>query len=324
MAVALGVICFLAGGASVYVFESILPGPPPVRSVRAIESGYRFIAPLLLCSNDNYNGFRELVPLRQQLEQLTASARDDGTITSGSVYYRDLTSGSWVGIDENALYTPASLLKVPILIAYLKAAEQDPSLLQKLAYYQQEPNKAPPLVSHPLLVTGHTYSVSDLLRGMVIDSDNTAKDMLEGGMDHDFLGKVYSELDIQSPYGDPQNYQISTRTYALFFRILYNSTFLDRDMSEKALSMLADVSFDKGLRAGTPSQVPIAHKYGYAVLEREPTRIIELSDCGIIYDPGKPYALCVMAQGTDPDVTATYIRDVASTTNRFVSSGSGL
>jgi hypothetical protein len=89
-------------------------------------------------------------------------------------------------------------------------------------------------------------------------------------------------------------------------------------MSEKALSILSEVKFDKGLVAGTLNNITIAHKYGYAVLQENP-RIVELSDCGIVYYPEKPYLLCVMAEGTDPEVTSTFIRDVASTIYRYVS-----
>src|SRR3989338_8738566 len=136
-------------------------------------------------------------------------------------------------------------------------------------------------------------------------------------MNKNFLNEIYSELGVPSPYYGATTYRISTRTYALFFRVLYNATFLSRDMSEKAFNMLAGIKFNKGLRAGTPEDIPIAHKYGYSIIKRDPPRILELSDYGVVYNPDKPYILCVMARGSDPEVTATYIKDVASSASRL-------
>ena len=42
-----------------------------------------------------------------------------------SFYYRDLNHGAWIGINENEKYTPSSLLKVTIMIAYFKEAESN-------------------------------------------------------------------------------------------------------------------------------------------------------------------------------------------------------
>lgn len=286
--------------------------------LRAGKGEYNYINPILLCQNYEDGDFPKWAPLKRKIELVTEEARKNGDIISGSVYFRDLQSGQWTGVAEDDLYTPASLLKVPILIAYLKAAEKEPGLFEQTLYYEQEPGQTPPLIKDLILTSGRRYSIEDLLRGMIIDSDNSAKNILEGRMNKDFLNEIYSELGIPSPYYGADSYNISTRTYALFFRVLYNATFLSRDMSEKAFDILAGVKFEKGLRAGTPARIPIAHKYGFSVISRGVTRVIELSDCGIIYSPDNPYLLCVMARGNDPEVAATYIKEVALATNRFL------
>ena len=319
--IATGILCFLTGALATYAWMSATLRQNTMPSsfrTKTATSTYAYIDPLLFCGNGISKEFTEFSALHDALANVTAKAQAQGTIMSGSVYFRDLTDGRWAGINENDQYTPASLLKVPILIAYFKAAETNPALLTSTEVYQQEPGQAPPLIDMPVLVSGHSYTVEDVIRGMIVDSDNTAKDMLESGMNKQYLSEAYAELGIPSPYSATGTYQISTRTYAMFFRVLYNATFLTRDLSEKALAMLAEVKFDKGLRAGTPAEVPIAHKYGFFVAKEESPRVIELSDCGIVYVPDKPYLLCVMARGSDPDVAATYIRDIASTAYRLV------
>jgi beta-lactamase class A len=310
-------VSFVAGSVLSHVWW---PGERPVieAPLRAGSEKYSFINPLLLCQSYEDGEFEEFAPLKKDLERITAGARQTGTIHRGSVYLRELMTGRWVGVNEEQLYTPASLLKVPILIAYLKRAESDPELLNQRVYYKQEPGQRPPLIDTPVLASEGTYAIEDLLRSMIIDSDNTAKDILEARIDKTHLRTTYDVLGIRSPYEGSGEYQISTRAYALFFRILYNATLLNPDMSEKAFDILADVKFSKGLRAGIPNEVPIAHKYGYRIVQRTEPSVVELSDCGIVYYPEDPYLLCVMAQGSDPESTATYIRDVAAATHRFV------
>ena len=48
---------------------------------------------------------------------------DAGRIRDVSVYYRDLLDGPWFGINESVEYNPASMMKVPVMVAevtYLK------------------------------------------------------------------------------------------------------------------------------------------------------------------------------------------------------------
>jgi hypothetical protein len=87
--------------------------------------------------------------------------------------------------------------------------------------------------------------------------------------------------------------------YAIFFRVLFNSTYLSRNMSEKALGLLSKTDFSNGLVRDLPKGVMVAHKFGELTLENQ-DRIIEkreLHDCGIVYEKDRPYLLCVMTKG---------------------------
>jgi len=55
-------------------------------------------------------------------------------IIRASVFYRDLTTRRWFGIDDTANFYGASLLKLPLSIIYYKFAEVAPDiLLQKFS-----------------------------------------------------------------------------------------------------------------------------------------------------------------------------------------------
>jgi len=81
--------------------------------------------------------------------------------------------------------------------------------------------------------------------------------------------------------------------YAAFFEILYNATYLNKEMSEKALAILTKSTFNYGLVGGVPIGVEVAHKFGERIFEEYK----QLHDCGIIYKENNPYLLCIMTRG---------------------------
>lgn len=129
---------------------------------------------------------------------------------------------------------------------------------------------------------------------MIKYSDNSAAVILNQYITPEQFKKAYLDLGIEIPSN--QQYSVSVRTYASFFRILFNATYLSRELSEKALQILSQSTFKDGLRGGVPSNITIAHKFGERGTEEYEK---QLHDCGIVYYPEKPYLLCVMTRGKD-------------------------
>lgn len=96
--------------------------------------------------------------------------------------------------------------------------------------------------------------------------------------------QLAEDLGILEPGHDLNMASVNTKGYGSIFRMLYNISFLDKEMSEKLLSLLARSYFDDGLRAGVPERVVIAHKFGERYL---PDGTKQLHDCGIVYYPDK-------------------------------------
>jgi beta-lactamase class A len=145
------------------------------------------------------------------------------------------------------------------------------------------------------LQKGARYSAAELLRRAISFSDNESAALLGNVIGFGKLTKVFNDFGIEEP--EPgKDYQMRVRTYASFFRVLYNASYINREHSEQALKLLSENDFREGIVAGVPAEIVVAHKFG----EREGTLEsgnIQLHDCGIVYAPHKPYLLCVMAQG---------------------------
>lgn len=130
------------------------------------------------------------------------------------------------------------------------------------------------------------------------------------------LKEIYSDLNIPLPTLLDENKIdfMSPKIYSLLFRVLYNSTYLERETSERALELLNQVAFREGLVAGIPPGIAVAHKFGIRAVQSADAAkpgTTELHDCGIIYYPGHPYLLCVMTKGSNYRDLLSVIVDVS-------------
>ncbi len=275
---------------------------------------YSFVHPLLAYRVPEATTFGDYLPLKNALEATIDSEISMGRAAKVSLYFRDLQAARWVGIAQDDTFYPASLLKVPTMIAYLKQVETNPSILNQNITYDAKVLPADPFGLSSTLISSRPYSVQELISRMIIDSDNGATFTLLDKINPEFLRQVYIALGIQDPGDDSANYKISARTYGLFFRVLYNATYLSPLHSEQALTLLSQTTYTGGLVAGMPKGTVVAHKYGEHVFSQNgsPTGL-ELSDCGIVYYPAHPYLLCVMTSAQEESYANNVIAKISKT-----------
>lgn len=271
---------------------------------------YKFINPLLECDNFKPSKISSLVQLENDLKKYINQSLSSGTSSHVSIYFRLLNSGPWIGINENHNYSPASLLKVPIMIAVLKKAESESGLLQKkINYNELQDLEYTPNIKDDLIKLGNSYTVEELIISMIKYSDNEAKELLIDVAGDENIVKTMNELGVNTDGVDLSKDFISVRGYSSFFRLLYNATYLNKEMSEKALEILSTTNFSVGLQAKLPKEIVVSHKFG----ERGyvDTNLKQLHDCGIVYAQGNPYLLCVMTKGDSFEELAPVIADIS-------------
>lgn len=311
---ALMIVIGLTGGYFIGFFikksqdGSAVKAPHALKELRA--GGYRFVNPLLECDS-RYSATNEnLVRLQNSLNEYIDKALQTGIVTHISVYYRSLNNGPWIGINEDYNYQPASLLKVPLLIAVLKKSESDTTFLYKKILYDKILGSATTyIIENKSLILGDTYTVNQLLEYMIIYSDNDAKETLYKLLGEAYIHNVMAECGMSMDNVNMSMDFITVKEYSSFFRILYNSSYLNRDMSEKALELLSRASFNDGIPAKLPKNIKVAHKYGERAFAD--SDIKQFHDCGIVYSPNAPYLLCVMTKGKDFDQLVKIIADIS-------------
>jgi len=304
-ALLLAVGFFIGSGWEARSYQNFLSS---LHLVRQNDPSTPFVHPIVGFSSSDALSVNQFVSLSNKIK---ASFSANGTdVDRYSVYFRDLNSGLWFGINENAQYDPGSMLKVALAMSAYKEAETDPSFLTTnetytpaLAAIDQSQQFADPSE----LVVGQSYTIEDLIQKMLVDSDNGAKDILGNTVDQQIQDEAYTSISLTVP-SETGEYQISPKQYAQFFRTLYGGTFLNDTDSNTLLSLMSHDTFTKALASGIPAGTTISHKWGEHVVSTDNSvNALELSDCGVIYDQKHPYLLCVMTQGKDEDDLATAI-----------------
>lgn len=289
--VMLFLLIFILGFATSFLWR---PNTQKVEKEKNIHQlGYTYISPLLECA-DNQSNVSQVTSLEKEIRILINKEKEQNNIEDISVYFHNLSDDSWLSINRDNKFSPASLLKVPLMISYLKLAEENPSVLQqKIKVLPAETQAAiQNIVPEKSVIPEKEYTIEELIKYSINYSDNLAANTLLAHIDENFMNKVYTDLGLPIPgSGDIENF-MTVREYASFFEILYNASYLSEKMSEKALFILTGSIFNNGLKAGIPDNVPLAHKFGERIFENSK----QLHDCGIIYMYKNPYLLCVMTK----------------------------
>lgn len=124
---------------------------------------YRFVNPLLACDvADDVLSDPERVPFKRQIESYLNMKQNKRYATRVSVYFRELNDGCWFSIGETERFIPASLRKVPLMIALLKQAGKDTGLLERRVKYDlaNDYNLKQNIKPSQTLVAGSEYILS--------------------------------------------------------------------------------------------------------------------------------------------------------------------
>lgn len=232
-------------------------------------------------------------------------------ISEVSVYFRDLNNGPIVGVNQDIQFSPASLLKLPIMMTYFSSAESNPELLDQKIEFKKHSQLLPDTQVIPpeqQIHLSQTYTIGQLIEYMIKYSDNEAMALLYDHLPVTEQVDLYTRVGVDSSIISDPTRSLSVKQYSIFFRILFNASYLSIKDSERALKILSESTFTDGLRAGVPTAIPVAHKFG----ERQfSDNLQQFHDCGIVYYPKHPYLLCIMTRGYATPVLEQAIADVS-------------
>lgn len=272
--------------------------------------GYQHIRPLL--SIDQSCESAKFEPLKANLTTLLDNSKREGDITQASVYLRKFKQGEWFALNDEERYHPASLMKVALLLSYLRMAEATPGLLTQKWVFEKPRSVEinPQYYAAPTIEEGKAYTVHELLYYMVAHSDNNATWLLTSKLDVSVTKKLFADLGLPEPVEDKDDlkFTLTAKEYSVFFKAIYNSACLSPEYSEYAAALLSNCTFKEGFAKGFPENTEMWHKFGEW---RSAGQDCELHESGVVYIHDVPYLVTVMTKGKDTDRLAKTIRAVS-------------
>lgn len=237
--------------------------------------------------------------LRRALERITSSFRGIAGIS-----VRNLETGETLSLRGEEKFPSASLIKVPILVALLEEVEGGRMQLdERSTMIARDRVGGSGILRH--MQPGHDPTIEDLAWLMITLSDNTATNLLLDKLDIATVGtkmealglpqsKVHSKtfrrhtsiaLDSSALYG----FGVATPDEMVeLFTLLYHGRAVSPGQDSLAMRMLFANQDGTMMVRWLPGRTRVAHKTGSV----DQTR----NDCGIMYTPAAPIALCVMTR----------------------------
>ena len=264
------------------------------------------------------------IPLRSNIREYIAGKKD-----KIGFYFEYLPTGIGVGVNDRELFFRASLIKVPTVMSAYELIEQ--GMLGK---------------GDELIIEEHhldkTYgslwkrgaaskvTVEEAIRLAIIESDNTAYEVLSEKVNDLLNADVGKEKDVDDVYdyldiptdSDGLTQDITPRNYSSILRSLFFSAFLSYNDSNELLWLLSQSNYTEGIAKPLLGKVQVAHKFGIRNLEPDESLTVH-SDCGVIYYPKRPYLLCVMVGSGDKEITGKYMQEISDIVYKFISTAKG-
>lgn len=242
-------------------------------------------------------------PLRDYLDNKYKSDQDF------SFYFEYLPTGANIAMNKDAEFYPASLLKVPVAIAVAQKIENgewrwDNELVLMSA---DKDDRFGTLYKEP---TNSIHTIEDLVKRSLTDSDNTAHFMLVRNLEIEEMKKVYDHMGMEG-FLDTEG-SLSAKRYSLIFRMLYASSYLSEENSEKLLSFLSLSNFDDYIQSGLPKDVIFSHKIGVDIEKKV------YLDSGIVYAKGRAYIITIMTKGKSEQVSREIMKNVSEIVYNYV------
>lgn len=177
---------------------------------------------------------------------------------SYGVYVYRFSDSQEYGLNQDQVFTAASLDKLPVMLALYQEAEAG----------RVELNEA---------LQGHALRMGK-------SSDNEAKAALVELLGEDKIQETIDDLGMEKT--SFSNNQTTPADIGLFFRQLYQGGVISDEHRDEILQFLTETDFEDRIPAGVSEGVRVAHKVG--------TEEGSFSDAGIVF-ADEPYTLVIMS-----------------------------
>jgi hypothetical protein len=187
----------------------------------ALTAEYPFLDPAQATYN-NADLLVNMYPLAQELKGLTQNN------SNVEIYFQFLNTESDIRINSTPFY-PGSLMTIPIAMAVMQKIDSGEwSMSDKLTLTDADKN--PNYGNLYELPAGTTFTVSALLNDLLVQSDDTARDIFVRSLGDQDIENVLTYVGLQDVVNTSS--EITAQRYSNFWRALYSAGYLSADSSQ--------------------------------------------------------------------------------------------
>ncbi|HEX6288869.1 MAG TPA: serine hydrolase [Herpetosiphonaceae bacterium] len=195
------------------------------------------------------------------------------------------------GYQEDIVRSAASLIKVPLAMAVYAAQESMPAFAMQTALTLNEADRVEGEGSLDRAPAGTIKTVRELVAHALIESDNTASNLLIDRLGFEqvnqFIGQLGLETRLRRKFMDfaalaagRDNTTTAREMCAIFYHLV-------QQRYAEVLEFLGQSVGDQKLEAGLPPGTPLAHKVGDLPGVEH--------DAGIVFAPHEPYIVAALS-----------------------------
>lgn len=225
------------------------------------------------------------------------------------VYVEDLNTGFRFGINQDREFVAASTIKVPLVLFLYRQAQDgrldlDETLTIQPGDYESGTGR---LQSQPV---GSRYTLRELARLALVDSDNVATRMLLRRVGRENFQAYVREL---GAFIAPDRENVtSPRDMAAFFKAVLAFKNEAPALGGELLEALQHTNFNDRIPALLPPGTPVAHKIGNQV------RVV--NDAGVVLLPDHPYLISLFTDDVNEGEATANLAQISKAVYDYQSS----
>lgn len=289
------VVCIIFG---MYILIAVLLPATPVLSPLAED------AKETKTSSSN-TSLRTIFSKKKNADELTQRIKNTiaATWKNYSVLVVDTASDFTVGINEEEIFTAASVNKIPILAALYTEVQSGNVDLDTVITLQEADIQDYGTGSMRYDGAGSTYTIKTLAKLMMQQSDNTAAYILANHIiGIDTIQQLLNAWDMVQT--DMTNNKTSNADIALLMKKIYQGNIANVANTKEMLAFFKDGEFEDRIPAQLPTEVEVYHKIG--------TEIGIMHDVGIVVGPTTKYYIGIMVSDVTNEKETTELMAAVS------------
>ncbi|MBU0572768.1 class A beta-lactamase-related serine hydrolase [Patescibacteria group bacterium] len=232
---------------------------------------------------------KDKAELDETAKEVISSFKEKTKSLSGvyGLYIIRLDNGVSYGVNENDTFEPASLNKLPVMLAMYLEAEKG-SINLETTYILKSSDKVAGSGSLYGKPEGFELTYREILSYMGKESDNTAANIARNLLGEEKIKQAIEISGMENTVVIGEDQKTTPYDIGLFFEKLWEGDVISKKHKDELLGFLTDTIYEEWLAAGIPSSIDVAHKYG-----RE---IHVVNDAGILFTD-EPFILVLLSKG---------------------------